>query len=386
MIRVFGDWLDQAQPILSMIEEGGFAAYVVGGCVRNALLDLPVADVDIATDARPQQVMKLARAAGHKALPTGIDHGTVTLINDGIPYEVTSFRADIATDGRRAVISFAKDLPSDARRRDFTMNALYVDRHGVVSDPLGGLKDLRARRFRFIEEAERRIREDYLRILRFFRLTAWYGDPAAGMDPEALAAIAENLDGIDKLSAERITSELLKLLSAPDPVFATCVMEQTGVLHRILPGAQSAALGPLVQHEQSLDLTVAPLRRLAVLGGHEGAPLRLSRNEKRQISLYQSLIGGPEGLPEISWRHGADIARDILALRAALLGGPVQRAMLKEIDAAAAARFPLSAGDLMPKLSGPALGVALRRLERHWIDSGFSLDREALLALADEVR
>ncbi len=381
MTRVAGAWLEAegTQAVMKMLEASGHSAYAVGGCVRNALLNVPVRDVDISTDARPERVMALADAAEMKAVPTGIEHGTVTVVTHGTGYEITTFRADIETDGRRAVVRFADSMAEDAIRRDFTMNALYADRFGVVHDPLNGLPDLQARRVRFIEDAARRIEEDYLRILRFFRFSAWYGDPQNGMDADALAGIAGHLDGLDGLSAERVGAEITRLLTAPDPVMAVAVMEQAGVLARVLPGTVSRALGPLVQHEISLDLAPQPLRRLAVLGMFDGARLRLSRPAIRQLETYQRLIGADTGLAEIAWRDDAALALDVAALRAASFEAPLPHDLTEQVSKGAAAQFPVTAADLMPELEGAALGQALRELERRWIASDFRLGKTALL-------
>ncbi|MBY0397298.1 MAG: CCA tRNA nucleotidyltransferase, partial [Thermoleophilia bacterium] len=218
-MRITGDWItaDHVQAVLAAIERGGHRALLVGGCVRNDLLGLPVTDIDIATDAPPARVAELASGAGLRCVPTGIDHGTVTVIAEGRPHEVTTFRRDVETDGRRAVVAFSERLEDDASRRDFTMNALYADRGGAVLDPVGGIGDLRARRVRFVGNPAERIREDYLRILRFFRFHAAYGDVSAGLDAEALAACAGLAAGIDGLSRERVGQEMRKLLSARDP-------------------------------------------------------------------------------------------------------------------------------------------------------------------------
>lgn len=382
MTRVTGDWLTNpaTQRVMSMLEEAGFQALAVGGCVRNALLGVAVSDVDISTDARPEVVMKLAQSAGLKAVPTGIDHGTVTVVADGEGFEVTTFRADVETDGRRAVVRFADTVNEDARRRDFTMNALYADRRGSVVDPLGGLPDLQARRFRFIENAETRIREDYLRTLRFFRFFAWYGDPEQGMDAEALAAIAANLDGLDLLSRERVGVEILKLLSAPDPVMALSVMEQTGVLPRVLPGATARALGPLTLAEDVLSLEPDPVRRLTATGFRDAEALRLSKVDARRLALLAELAESTSPLAECAYRHGLATALDTAALRAALFETPVDANILPQLEQAALAVFPVKPADLMPSLQGPALGAALKALEAAWIASGFALEREQLLS------
>ena len=218
-MKIGGDWAGAAptQALLAALVAAGGEGFFVGGCVRNALMGRPVADIDIATALHPEAVSKAATAAGFRVVPTGIDHGTVTVIAGHVPHEVTTFRRDVETDGRRAVVAYSGDMAEDAARRDFTMNALYARADGTVIDPLGGLPDLLAHRVRFVGNAPARIREDYLRILRFFRFHAHYGDPEGGLDPEGLAACAELAGGLSGLSAERVSAELAKLLSAPDP-------------------------------------------------------------------------------------------------------------------------------------------------------------------------
>ncbi|MFZ5963635.1 CCA tRNA nucleotidyltransferase [Thalassococcus sp. BH17M4-6] len=384
MTRITDPWLMQpaTQAVLGLLTDAGHQAYAVGGCVRNALLGAPVQDVDIATDALPETVTELAENAGLKAVPTGIAHGTVTVVADGMGFEVTTFRADVETDGRHAVVRFSDDLAEDARRRDFTMNALYADAQGNVIDPLKGLPDLRARKVRFIEDPAQRIAEDYLRILRFFRFNAWYADPEQGFDPEALAAIADSLDGLAGLSKERVGAETLKLLAAPDPAPAVAAMQRVGVLGRCLPGAESRALAPLVHLEHQHGMAPDPLRRLASLGVFDGAPLRLSKAQQRRIELYQSLIGAADSPGAIGFRHGAEMAKDVLLLRAAMLETPLDAGDLLRADEGAKAGFPVSAQDLMPAFKGPALGAELVRLEALWIASGFRLSRDQLLDLA----
>ena len=379
-MKVSGDWLTRpaTQTVLQMLEAGGVQAFVVGGCVRNALMGVAVGDVDIATAAPPDRVMELAQEAGLKAIPTGIDHGTVTVVADGIGHEITTFRADTETDGRRAVVRFSSSLAEDAARRDFTMNALYADARGQVADPLGGLPDLEARRVRFIGAPLDRIREDYLRILRYFRFAAWYGDPDQGFDADALDGIARGLDGLAQLSRERVGQELLRLLAAPDPLAAVSVMAQTGVLAQVLPGGSALSLGPLLAEEARLGLAPDALRRLAVLGV-DSPDLRLSRAQATRLALLQRLTGSAERAAELGWRHGRDTARDGLALRAASLQQPVSEADLRAADMGAAAKFPLTARDLMPRLQGAALGAALRAAEASWIASGFTLTRAQLL-------
>lgn len=386
MTRVTGDWLRSSatQTVMGMLEDAGHLAYAVGGCVRNALLGVPVSDVDISTDAHPTRVMELAKAAGLKVVPTGIDHGTVTVVAGGEGFEVTTFRADVETDGRRAVVRFADDVHEDAVRRDFTMNALYADRRGALIDPLGGLPDLQARHFRFILDADTRIKEDYLRILRFFRFSAWYGDPDAGMDPDALAAIAANIDGLDLLSRERVGVELVKLLKAPDPLIAVSVMERLGVLSRVLPGAATTALGPYLMFETTLNRAPDPMARMAVMGFFDGTALRLSKAQQRTLGLYRDLMGSTEGPAELAYRHRADVAQTVMALRSASFGTPLPQEMAAQIAKGAEAKFPMKAKDLIPDYQGVDLGDALRRAEDHWIAEGFAPDKADLRRWLDE--
>jgi poly(A) polymerase len=362
-----------------MLTGAGRQAFLVGGCVRNALLGVAVADIDIATDAEPEQVVALAKSAGLKPVPTGIEHGTVTVIADGKPHEITTFRRDVETDGRRAVVAYSGDMAEDAARRDFTMNALYADASGQVFDPLGtGLTDLAARRVRFAGDPSARITEDYLRILRFFRFHAWYGDPVAGFDTEALAAISANSGGIETLSRERVGHEMRRLLAAIDPAPALATMQASGVLHRVLAGADAKAVAPLVHLEDGG--AVDWIARLVVLGGADPTEaLRLSRDEARQLQVIRDEIGTATGPAELAYRHDADAARSIVLCRAALLGVPLPLDLNQSIAAGAAAQFPVRAADLLPDLHGPALGAALARIEQRWIASGFQLSREQLL-------
>lgn len=379
-MKITGSWLIHpgTQALCAVLETAGHQALMVGGCVRNALLGVPVADIDIATDATPETVTRLAETAGLRVVPTGIDHGTVTVIADHRPHEVTTFRHDVATDGRRAVVAYATDIAEDAARRDFTMNALYANARGQVIDPLGGLPDLLSRHVRFVGDPHLRIREDYLRILRFFRFHAHYGDPAQGIDPDGLAACAELAEGMERLSKERIGAEIAKLLAAPDPAPAVAAMSQTGVLAQALPGADPRALAPLVHLEAGL----APRwqRRLAVLGG-ESLPdtLRLSRADATTVADVQKTIGSPLTPAALGFTLGADTGLDAVLARAAVLQSPLPPDWRAEVARGAAAQFPVTAADLMPALQGAALGQALKALETRWLASDLRLTRDALL-------
>ncbi|WP_147126573.1 CCA tRNA nucleotidyltransferase [Shimia ponticola] len=372
-------WLDDpaTSAVSDVFRSAGHQVFFVGGCVRNTLLNAPVTDIDISTDARPTQTIALAKAAGMAAYPTGIDHGTVTIVTGGTPFEVTTFRKDVATDGRRAVVAFADTLEEDAQRRDFTMNALYSDPEGVIQDPTGGLQDLTERRFRFIGDAHQRIREDYLRILRFFRFHAWYG---RDLDADGLAACAELAEGLAQLSTERVTAESLKLLGAPDPAPAVASMEAAGVLARVLPGADAKALTRTVHFQADIDAPQDAIVRLASLTASGADQLRLSNVQKRQYQELRDGMASQQSPSALGQVLGYPMARDILILRAAMFEMPPVRSDFEAAEFASQQTFPVRAGDLPDSLKGAAIGEALTRLKAEWIASGFTLTRQDLLS------
>jgi tRNA nucleotidyltransferase/poly(A) polymerase len=376
-MKLTGDWIEAAhtQRVLAMLEAGGHQAYLVGGCVRNGAIGQPVHDIDIATDALPERVIELAKAADLKPVPTGIDHGTITVVSDHYPHEITTFRRDVETHGRHATVAFSDNMAEDAARRDFTMNALYARADGEVIDPLGtGMADLEARHVRFVGEAEERIREDYLRILRFFRFSAWYG---RDLDADGLAACAANIAGIETLSRERVGAEMRKLLAAPDPSFAVAAMAQSGVLAAVLPGADATTLAPLVHLE---DRPADAIRRLAALGGENVAErLRLSNKDTRRLEALREALATGDAPEVLGYRYGIETGADALLLRYAVMGQEMPDDWQNRVCSGAKQRFPIAAADLMPAYQGKALGDRLRELETRWIASGFTLSREALL-------
>ena len=383
MKRITKNWIREpaTQKVCAALTGGGAQALFVGGCVRNALLHFPVSDIDIATDARPEQVVELAKCAGLKSIPTGIEHGTVTVVSGGIGHEVTTFRRDVETDGRRAVVAYSNTVEEDAARRDFTMNALYARPDGTILDPLEGLPDLQARRVRFIGEGRNRIREDYLRSLRYFRLHAWYGDADAGFDVDALAAISANLTGLATLSRERIGAEMLKLLAAPDPALSVAGMRGTGVLARLLPGADDSALAVLMKLEQDARAEPESIRRLAAITPPEVAKtLRLSRAQLRRLTRMRDEAMATTSVAELGYRYGAEGGLHKILLRGAFLEQLWTDDVAQALKQGAAARFPVKAVDLIPPFSGPSLGAKLAELEARWIASNFTLNREELLA------
>ena len=368
-----------AQTLCGVFEASGYRAYFVGGCVRNAVMGVPITDIDIATDATPQTTISICTDAGFRCVPTGIDHGTITVLVQDHAFEVTTFRKDVATDGRRAVVAFSTDLTEDAHRRDFTMNALYADMRGQISDPVEGYDDAVSRRVRFIDDAGQRIREDYLRTLRYFRFNAQYAGGEVAWDADALDGIAANLSGLETLSAERVGAEMAKLLAAPDPYPALCVMQQTGVLSCILPGADPAFVGPLVHLETNHLLPIDPIARLAALGGADASErLRLSRADQRHldsIRVYSVSSDTPKAVGHLA---GAKVGRAAILLRSAYANVPLENEALTQVEEGADAVFPISARDL-PHLSGAALGAELKRIKQVWLASDLTKSKEQLL-------
>lgn len=357
---------------------------VVGGAVRDALAGRKVADVDLATPLPPDEVAARLERAGIRAVPTGIDHGTVTAVTPTGPIEITTLRSDEATDGRHATVAFTHDWKEDAARRDFTINAMSMAPDGTLYDYFGGADDLLAGRVRFVGDASRRIAEDYLRILRFFRFWARYGtdDP----DADARAAIAAGVSGLSILSPERVWSELKRILAASDPTRAVALMAELGVLAAVLPdGADPAALAAVVASGAPVD----PLLRLAELA--QGDPddlaerLRLSNDERDQLAaLRDTALPRPE-LDDAALRRAlADTPADILIGRSWLHGGggPDWGSLRARLAAMPQPIFPLSGRDVVALgvAPGPAVGEALRAVRAWWLDNGCLADAQACTA------
>jgi poly(A) polymerase len=396
-------WLQEAPlaRLLAVLDRDGEEARVVGGAVRNTLIGAPTGDVDIATTALPREVVRRVEAAGFKAVPTGIEHGTITVVADGRPFEVTTLREDIETFGRHAKVAFGRDWRRDAERRDFTMNALSASRDGTIHDYVGGLADIAARRVRFIGEAARRIAEDYLRILRFFRFHAAYGRGAP--DAEGLAACIAARAGLEQLSRERVRMELIKLLLAEHAVPTLAVMTEAGLLEQVLGGVPLlASFANMVKLEHALALAADPVRRLGALAVSvvEDAErlrvrLRLANAEHERLTsmadvwwrissaasehegrvlLYRL---GPERFTDrvlVAWTRAPEGAADAgwraLATLPARWGAP---------------SFPLKAAHFIERgvPRGPLLGTALAAAEEAWVAADFPLDQAVLAAIAD---
>jgi poly(A) polymerase len=384
-----------------LLNGDGEEARVVGGAVRNALLKIPTGDIDIATTALPAEVVRRAKAAGIKSVPTGIEHGTVTLVVDGQPFEVTTLREDTETFGRKAKVAFGRDWARDAERRDFTINGLSVDADGVVHDHVGGLDDIFARRVRFIGDPNQRIAEDYLRILRFFRIHAAYG---AGEPDRAgyLACIAARA-GLATLSAERVRMEMLKLMVAPDAPGAITAMADGGLLLPIFGGV--AYIGPftaMISAERLLGQKPDPVRRLGALAvtvtedaKRVAMRMRLTNAETKALDSMGHRWWRLAGMDEATarrrlYRLGADRYRDRLMLAWARAGGDTDSAHWRELatlpERWSAPKFPLKAADFVARgiAEGPALGHVLALAEDAWLAADFPLDQAALKAIADQ--
>lgn len=402
------DWLQnsQIQKLLHILSLDGEEARIVGGAVRNQLLGKPISDIDIATTCLPQQVIKRAEQAGFKAIPTGIDFGTVTVVVDSCSYEVTTLRSDIEADGRYAKVAFSRNWKKDAERRDFTVNALYCDAAGQLYDEVGGLSDIESRTVRFIGVAEKRISEDYLRILRFFRFYAWYGEGRP--DVQGLKACVCLKQGLQKLSPERIWGEMKKLLSAPDPARALLWMRQSGILTFIFPETEKwgiDAIHSLIKTEHDLGWKADPLLRLESLLPPDpvrlldmARRLHLSNKEKIRLKAWAELEtinqdSSDAFLKKIIYFRGRQPILDQLSLS---LAAARAGALKEDTDLQKAGHyarlyqlaqrwqiptFPVRGEELLKKgfTKGVLLGQKLKELEAIWIESGFSMSHNELL-------
>lgn len=409
-IRIQDDWLKGAelQALFDILCADGGDARVAGGAVRNALMGMPASDVDLCTTLVPQDVVKRLEGAGYKAVPTGIDHGTVTAVIEGLAFEVTTLRKDIETDGRHAVVEFGTDWQADANRRDLTINGLYCDREGKVFDYVDGYKDIVSKDVRFIGDVETRIKEDSLRILRFFRFFAWYG--GGRPDASGLKACAAGRRLLAGLSVERVWMELKKMLAAPDPSRAILWMRTTGILGAVLPETHkwgTDAVPGLLRLEQEQGWKADPLFRLmGMVRPDEETMQNLSKRlafSNKETQRMVAWANNPAPKPDISisdfekflYKSDAQGLIDSMKLEAVhLLGRDDEaqaqaQAMLKLVDFTQNWKrptFPLQGQDLITAgvKPGPEMGKKLNALEKAWIESGFKLTREALLASCNQ--
>jgi poly(A) polymerase len=401
--RVDAAWLKQAplRDLLGALDRAGEEARVVCRAVRNELLGEPVGEIDIATTALPEEVVRRVEAAGFKAVPTGIEHGTVTVVAAGRPFEVTTLREDVETFGRHAKVAFGRDWKRDAERRDFTMNALSAEGDGTVHDYAGGLADIAARHVRFIGDADKRIAEDYLRILRFFRFHATYGEGA--LDPEGLAACIAARAGLDRLSRERVRMEAFKLLVARHAVPTLATMTEAGLLEQVLGGVPLlASFANMAKLEAAFAFAPDPVRRLGALAVSVVEDAERLRERLRLANAeYERLASMADAWWRISrqWDetagrallyrlgHERFVDRVLLAWTRAPEGAadPSWRALVTLPARWSVPAFPLKAADFMSRgvPKGPRLGAVLRAAEEAWIAEGFPDDAAALAAIAE---
>ena len=376
-------WMDEppVQALLAALARGGIAARFVGGCVRNWVSDRRVDDIDLAVDKPPETVMRALEAADLRVVPTGLRHGTVTAIVKGRPFELTTLRRDIETDGRRAVVAFTDDWLEDAKRRDFTFNAMYADPDGTIWDPFDGRADLLAGRVRFIGDPDQRIAEDRLRVLRFFRFHAWFGKPP--LDSAGFDACRRNAGSLSSLSAERVTKELLRLLAAPAPADALEAMAEAGALDHWLPEyAGTARVKALIARER--EDTPDPLRRLAAIVSPPATAVAKRLKLSTQQSLRLHLMLEPAAAGDLLNRRAAlyRMGTSLFIDRVLLEGPDDWRAALALARSWTPPELPINGADALALglKPGPQLGALLDAVERWWIAGDFSADRAACLA------
>ena len=378
-------WLrnPSAQKLSKLYKSFGYQVLFVGGCVRNTILKIPVTDIDLATDAQPEEIIKIAKENNIRFVPTGLAHGTITLIIDNKNYQITTFRTDFDHDGRYAKVEFTESLLLDASRRDLTINALYCNHVGEVIDPLNGLDDIKKQKIKFIGNPNERIKEDNLRILRFFRFQAIYGNKNLEIDSIALEACHNHKSKLAALSKERITSELRKILSAPNPLEVMIKMNETGVLNELFQNVSIDSLEAYLKTEEKFKININWLGRLLSLQvTQEEESLKLTRCEFKFLKQTKSAIENQIHVLEFSYYNGVENGKIYSILQNFRHNIILSKNLLNQINSLATKKFPITAKDLMPEIRGKKLGEALRSLEDQWIKSNFTLSKKDLLAEA----
>jgi poly(A) polymerase len=378
-------WLrnPSAQKLSKLYKSFGYQVLFVGGCVRNTILKMPVTDIDLATDAQPEEIIKIAKENNIRFVPTGLAHGTITLIIDNKNYQITTFRTDFDHDGRYAKVEFTESLLLDASRRDLTINALYCNHVGEVIDPLNGLDDIKKQKIKFIGNPNERIKEDNLRILRFFRFQAIYGNKNLEIDSIALEACHNHKSKLAALSKERITSELRKILSAPNPLEVIIKMNETGVLNELFQKVSIDSLEAYLKTEEKFKININWLGRLLSLQvTQEEESLKLTRCEFKFLKQTKSAIENQIHVLEFSYYNGVENGKIYSILQNFRHNIILSKNLLNQINSLATKKFPITAKDLMPEIRGKKLGEALRSLEDRWIKSNFTLSKKDLLAEA----
>jgi poly(A) polymerase len=381
--KLENNWLNQAsaQCLSKAFKNYGHQALFVGGCVRNSILKVPVTDIDMATDALPETIIKISKENNFKFILTGLTHGTITIIIDKIAYQITTFRSDIANDGRYAKVEFTTSLLLDASRRDLTINALYCDSYGKVIDPLNVLEDLNNRIIKFIGDPNKRIAEDYLRILRFFRFQAIYGNEMLEIDVPALAACREHKSKLATLSKERITSELRKLFLSNNPTRTIIKMIDTGILNQLFDNCSINSFISYIEAEKKYKIEINWIGRLLSLqGSNIEEVLTLTRRELKMIKYTKKAIEQNVPIFEFSYYNGMEYGIMYLLLQHGMKKTTLNKILINKVSSIVTRKFPVTAKDLMPKLKGKKLGDELKKLESQWIESDFTLNKNQLLS------
>ena len=378
------DWLSHPSInyLSTVFQRSGYEILFVGGCIRNTILKKQVNDVDIATAATPEEIIKICKKNNIKAIPTGVKHGTITIVIDEKTYQITTFRIDEKNDGRHASVKFIDSLELDASRRDLTINALYCDVDGKIIDPLKAFGDLRLGIVRFIGDPNKRILEDHLRILRFFRFYALYGDKKKNLNPTALDACKKHRKKLKKISKERVTLEVKKLLAASQPISTIKNMDKINILNQIIGNCEIGPFIKYVDFEQKYKIQISWLGRLLSLQNNSDYKMiLLTKKENRIITkLNEAILKNVDPI-EFSYYNGIELGLIYSLLQNSFEKRELNKSLINQISSITTNLFPVKAADLGPKYHGKEIGNKLYELESKWIKSKFKLSKAQLLRM-----
>ena len=371
--------------LIHSLESSGGVAYLVGGCVRNTILGRPFTDIDIATDLLPEQVVKISKKEGYKVIQTGLSYGTVTIVNAGRKFEVTTFRSDIKTYGRKASVKFTADIKLDAMRRDFTMNSIYMNISGEIIDPLGSLDDLLEKKIKFIGNPSERIEEDNLRILRFFRFLAEFNKGRSDIDQDTMEALYKYNKEVKSLSRERIWMELKRILSVPEPQHIFSIMIEKGILDEVFPPIEIEGLSKVITAEKKYSVSPSHLVRLFSLNKSIGKKwahyVSLTSNEAKILEFIKESLAHYKDLKTVAYKFGRVVAEGWLLNYDDGFSEMIPSKISEIIDNGCNTFFPVSGVDLLEEMEeGPELGRQMEWLEDLWIKSGFTMGKKELLS------
>ncbi len=371
--------------LIHSLESSGGVAYLVGGCVRNTILGRPFTDIDIATDLLPEQVVKISKKEGYKVIQTGLSYGTVTIVNAGRKFEVTTFRSDIKTYGRKASVKFTTDIKLDAMRRDFTMNSIYMNISGEIIDPLGSLDDLLEKKIKFIGNPSERIEEDNLRILRFFRFLAEFNKGRSDIDQDTMEALYKYKKEVKSLSRERIWMELKRILSVPEPQHIFSIMIEKGILDEVFPPIEIEGLSKVITAEKKYSVSPSHLVRLFSLNKSIGKKwahyVSLTSNEAKILEFIKESLVHYKDLKTVAYKFGRVVAEGWLLNYDDGFSEMIPSKISEIIDNGCNTFFPVSGVDLLEEMEeGPELGRQMEWLEDLWIKSGFTMGKKELLS------